>query len=279
MEEIYKKNEFETNEIVSLAIRILLLFIFLAGIFCWLRIFDVYNFMINGFILASFIPLIVPTILVNILHINKSWVKYILILCVTLVTGIAYVVFTFQTVIIFVIPAILATFYLDKEVMGFTAVITSMTIYVSHVITGIHLFQPWLDPFTDMRSILLYGALPRLLQFLCCMTLLWILSFRYSKFINSFYKVLQEEKNQDGKDKNYNIQHSDILEVTGLLTEREKEVFEFMAKGFTNAQIAKQLCLSNGTVKNYVSVIYDKIGIKDRTAIVLKYSSYYHTHD
>lgn len=48
------------------------------------------------------------------------------------------------------------------------------------------------------------------------------------------------------------------------ITAREMEVAQMLADGFTNAQIAKGLYLSEGTVRNYVSVLYDKLGVEDR---------------
>jgi DNA-binding CsgD family transcriptional regulator len=274
MEEIFRKNEAETNEFVARAINFILLFILLFGALCWTGIFNIDSYIINGFIISSLIPLIIPIILMNLLHANHKWVKYVLILCTVLFAGIAYVFFTFQTVLVFIIPSILATFYLSKKMMAFTTVTTIITIAASHLITVFHLFQPWIEPFQGMGPIMLYGALPRMLQYLCCMILLYILNIRYSKFFHSFYSVLKEEQ----KDKEMNIDRSELDAATRLLTEREMEVFELMVKGFTNLEIAKQLYITNGTVKNYVSTIYDKIGIRDRTALILKYSRYYQSH-
>ena len=56
------------------------------------------------------------------------------------------------------------------------------------------------------------------------------------------------------------------------MTAREREVAAALAKGLTNRQIADSLYVSEGTVKNYISSIYDKTGIHDRVklAVVLK---------
>jgi DNA-binding NarL/FixJ family response regulator len=53
------------------------------------------------------------------------------------------------------------------------------------------------------------------------------------------------------------------------LTEREREIAGMLAQGFTNRQISSALYISEGTVRNHISVIYDKIGINDRTKAVL----------
>ncbi|MBQ6105305.1 MAG: response regulator transcription factor [Lachnospiraceae bacterium] len=55
----------------------------------------------------------------------------------------------------------------------------------------------------------------------------------------------------------------------GELTEREREIASLLAEGLTNRQIADRLYISEGTVKNYISAIYDKTGIHDRVKLVV----------
>ncbi|MBD0382619.1 response regulator [Paenibacillus sedimenti] len=52
-------------------------------------------------------------------------------------------------------------------------------------------------------------------------------------------------------------------------TEREKHIILLMLQGKNNKEISRALFMSEGTVKNYVSIIYHKIGIKDRSKAVL----------
>ena len=52
------------------------------------------------------------------------------------------------------------------------------------------------------------------------------------------------------------------------LTDREKEITRLIAEGCTNSQIASILFISEGTVKNYVSIVYDKFDIRDRAKLV-----------
>ena len=54
------------------------------------------------------------------------------------------------------------------------------------------------------------------------------------------------------------------------LTEREKEICTLMVEGLTNRQIADRLYISEGTVKNYISNIYDKTGIHDRVKLIVE---------
>jgi DNA-binding NarL/FixJ family response regulator len=53
------------------------------------------------------------------------------------------------------------------------------------------------------------------------------------------------------------------------LSEREREVLQLIAKGLNNRQISEQLFLSEGTVRNYVSSIFSKLNVTDRTQAAL----------
>lgn len=53
------------------------------------------------------------------------------------------------------------------------------------------------------------------------------------------------------------------------MTSRESEICTLLAQGFTNKQIAETLYISEGTVKNYISSIYDKTGIHDRAKLIV----------
>lgn len=53
------------------------------------------------------------------------------------------------------------------------------------------------------------------------------------------------------------------------LSPREREVLQLLARGLTNAEIASELAISDGTVRNYVHKIYEILGVHNRTAVVL----------
>jgi DNA-binding NarL/FixJ family response regulator len=54
------------------------------------------------------------------------------------------------------------------------------------------------------------------------------------------------------------------------LSAREQEILRGIARGQTNKEIASRLNLTEGTVKNYISVVFQKLGVTDRTQAALR---------
>ncbi|OGO81399.1 MAG: DNA-binding response regulator [Clostridiales bacterium GWC2_40_7] len=57
----------------------------------------------------------------------------------------------------------------------------------------------------------------------------------------------------------------------GLFTEREMDIIKLISKGLSNKEIAAELYMSEGTVKNYITAILDKTGLEHRTQIAIYY--------
>ncbi len=55
------------------------------------------------------------------------------------------------------------------------------------------------------------------------------------------------------------------------LTSRENDILELIASGLSNKEIAEQLYISEGTVRNNVSIILDKLELRDRTQLAIYY--------
>ena len=67
---------------------------------------------------------------------------------------------------------------------------------------------------------------------------------------------------------------NDVADEVRLLTEREIEVIRALALGYSNAELARQLRVTQGTVKTHVSNVLSKLGLRDRTqAVVFAYES------
>jgi DNA-binding NarL/FixJ family response regulator len=61
----------------------------------------------------------------------------------------------------------------------------------------------------------------------------------------------------------------DALDPVSTLSEREREVYGLLCEGLSNAEIAKRLFISPSTVKVHVHHVFDKLGIRSRTAVAI----------
>lgn len=81
-----------------------------------------------------------------------------------------------------------------------------------------------------------------------------------SEVVNRLPELLQKENAVDGK--KYG------------LTEKELEIVRAVANGLSNREIADALFLSEGTVRNYLSAVLEKLTLRDRTQLAI----YYYKH-
>lgn len=75
------------------------------------------------------------------------------------------------------------------------------------------------------------------------------------------------------------VEHLMINKATpasALLSTREHEVLKLVAQGERNRKIAQILCISENTLEHHISHIYQKLGVKGRTAASQWYWDFYH---
>jgi two-component system, NarL family, nitrate/nitrite response regulator NarL len=85
-----------------------------------------------------------------------------------------------------------------------------------------------------------------------------------AKFLSEPYSF------EDGSPKE--IQRADL--VSSRLTEREVQILELIGKGKSNIEISQALELSEATVKHYITPLFRKLGVKNRTEAALSLTSY-----
>jgi two-component system, NarL family, nitrate/nitrite response regulator NarL len=77
--------------------------------------------------------------------------------------------------------------------------------------------------------------------------------------------TLLSEINRTGKKE----QAADPAEKINLITKREREIINLVAKGFKNKQIADRLHLSDITVRHHLTSIFSKLGVTDRFELIV----------
>lgn len=272
MERLFIRNEAENNEIVSKLFIGIFIFILFVWMLCWCGVFDFDMRAASIFLCISAILLLTPFVLIYAFHINSKSMKYILILDIALCAGVCYYIFTFQMVILFILPFLVAMLYMNKGLLYFSGVTNFVIVIAAHLVSALYVLQPWIEPFMGIPSVIRFGLIPRILQLGICFVLLLVLMNRMLAYMQQLKCVNEELLNEvSSTNENHNVERKELEGYLSCLTDREKEIFIQMLQGKTNIQIAERLYLSSGTVKNYVSSVYDKIGIKERNYLILKF--------
>jgi len=89
-----------------------------------------------------------------------------------------------------------------------------------------------------------------------------------SELIDTIYRVMQNEvviHPRVAKQLVRELAHNDKKKNDVRLTRREKDVLSLLVKGYSNKEMAEIMYISEKTVKNHLTNIFRKLGVKDRT--------------
>ena len=104
------------------------------------------------------------------------------------------------------------------------------------------------------------------------------LTSEQEKRIRELFKLITDEKNPE-KAKVLSFELARLLTIQGPLrkpNDNQLRIIELVAQGWTNREIAKNLGISNNVVRNYLSRIYDKVGVNNRLQLALWYGARVH---
>ena len=87
------------------------------------------------------------------------------------------------------------------------------------------------------------------------------------RMLDAFSRPNTAQKSETSKTEE-RLTAPDALDAAGL-TNREIEVLRLIATGATNREVADALVISEGTVKNHLSNIFSRLGLRDRTQAVM----------
>lgn len=87
-----------------------------------------------------------------------------------------------------------------------------------------------------------------------------------SVFGNGVYQVMRSQL-EEGKN---NARKNEVLQELEMeFSNRERDVLKLVARGYDNKEIAAEICLAEGTVRNQISRLLEKLELKDRTQLAI----------
>ncbi len=111
-----------------------------------------------------------------------------------------------------------------------------------------------------------YQAIPE-----CCKAVYGGQNVFGGEIISKLPKLLGESANSDGIQKTADKGAKGFDYTAAGITEKEYELIQLVSAGLSNKEISEKIFLSEGTIKNYISNILDKLGLRDRTQLAIFY--------
>ncbi|SCX15661.1 regulatory protein, luxR family [Lachnospiraceae bacterium YSD2013] len=274
MEQLLKRNENENNELVANVFLGLLGLAVVVWVLTIVGVFEVYLNIASAFLIVWMILLLIPVILVKILKLRKPVMKYILVADSAVLVGVCYMFFSYQVQILFLVPVLIAMLYMNKKVLWFGEAVAFVAMAATTLLFIKYAAQPWIRINDNLDDVVRLELIPRIIQMVACFLIVNVLQSRVTSYFTEYDHFAKETRpTTDSSDSAGEAEMAEFEKLLTSLSESEANVFVKLLQGKTNTQIADELSFSRGTVKNYVSAIYDKLDCRERNYLILKYGA------
>ncbi len=214
-EELRLKNEYQINESTAMICLYELGIIALIYVLELFGVFGVYSFATQyHWKIALVTVLCLPPFLVLVCSIRGRWVKYLIMTCSVSASGLCYVIFNLQALLLFAFPTALVTMYYNQPLSYFTYALTLAALFASHFLASYLLLPMYYRNPIGYRYVMVDTAIPQAIYYLCFAFLAQVLIRRTQKVFREFYETSRENERLSLE--------SETAELRGRIQERER---------------------------------------------------------
>lgn len=215
---LLKKNEKEANLIVAKVMRVTFLIFTLIYILNVIGVFIVDKTIMTIAFIGGSLLLLLPTLLVNILKKEGTYIKYICVICAAVYVTLLSITLTYHVVVIYVYPIAIASLYFSKRL---NIVATGLTVAGVSLGQILAFFLDTLqdDNFTQFHSVIVFGIIPRALILIAVAAIFTMLCGRTASMLSNLMGAEEQKEMFDRmkKMKDNAAQTSETL--FGMVTE------------------------------------------------------------
>ena len=159
---LIRKNNLEVNKVAAKCLRITILFLISLGMF---SVTDYYNYDTPSVIITfagSIILLLIPSVLVNVMHLEKQWIKYYVIMCILSVVFLLSTFISYNFIVLVILPLLIATLYCDRKLIVATTLIDCICVFITMVLRYYVLAGEVCVEYVSFSEALIYGVFLRI---------------------------------------------------------------------------------------------------------------------
>lgn len=160
-----------------------------------LGVFRVYSYATELYWkLALAVLLLLPAVLVRVLHCEGRWVKYAIMSCSVLASGLSYVIFNVQAQLLFVFPSVLVTMYYNERLSYYTCGLTLAVLFCSYLLAGYLLLPSYYQNPYGFHYVVVDTAIPQMLYYFCFAVLVQVLNGQIQNMMRHLYRASSENE-------------------------------------------------------------------------------------
>ena len=239
---LIRKNTIEVNRIASKCLRITILFLISLWMFSSTEYYNSDLTSVMIVFVSSIVLLFIPTVLVDIFHMEYQWIKYFVITCCISVVFLLSTFISYDFVILLIFPLLIATIYCDKRLIVIVSSIDCVSLFI------IFLFRYYLyngvigERYGGIFEALVYGGFLRMVMILLITLLAYYIVERNMVMLD---KTIEANKDLENNQRELIFAFSELSESKSKMTgEHIRRVAEYMkvlgaASGFSVEYVEK----------------------------------------
>lgn len=187
------ENEKQANVIVARVMRITFLIFSIVYLLNVFGIFVIDSGIMTAAYIGGGILLLLPTLLTNLLKLDKWFIKYIYVVSAAIFVTLLSITLTYHVVVIYVYPIAIASLYFAKRLNVMATVLTVIGVSVGQIL-AFYMDTLQDDNFTEFHSVLVFGVIPRALVLIAVAAIFTMLTGRTAMLLSNLMGAEEQEK-------------------------------------------------------------------------------------
>lgn len=270
---LLKSNAKEANILVAKVMRITFVIFTLIYLLNVIGIFTVDKAVMTVAYLISAVLLWLPTLLTNVLKLDKDYIPYINVICASVFVTVLSITLTYHVVAIYVYPIAIASLYFSKRLNIMATGLTVIGVSVGQIL-AFYMDTLQDDNFTEFDSVIIFGVIPRALVVIAVAAIFTMLCSRTAAMLSNLMGAEEQktmlERMQRMKDNAAKSSESMVVMVTELAGITEKSLQANQSIGQETER------LLTGSTENTVAIEHVDNKIQDISEQLSELSSLNH---
>lgn len=270
---LLKSNAKEANVLVAKVMRITFVIFTLIYLLNVIGIFTVDKAVMTVAYLISAVLLWLPTLLTNVLKLDKDYIPYINVICASVFVTVLSITLTYHVVAIYVYPIAIASLYFSKRLNIVATILTVIGVSIGQIL-AFYMDTLQDDNFTEFDSVIIFGVIPRALVVIAVAAIFTMLCSRTAAMLSNLMGAEEQktmlERMQRMKDNAAKSSESMVVMVTELAGITEKSLQANQSIGQETER------LLTGSTENTVAIEHVDNKIQDISEQLSELSSLNH---